>query len=540
MKFPLIHKKPLNPEKLAHRRLLLTDPNSLIGYRIDDGHIGHIKLMSVLGVGGNGVVYHAVECFLVDTPQSAEPRQFAVKALSKVGLEPRQVKTLEREFEMHMHVSGHPNIVTFHGIIEEDDFFFVLLDYVPGGDIFDMMDLHRAYVGNDELIKSVFLQLIDAVEHIHGLGISHRDIKPENILCKDGGSRIMLADFGLGTDRKVVRDYGLGSEPYMAPQCFGGFWRKLGPYSTPHADIWSLGVVLVNLACARNPWHKATEESGIYKQYLTDPNFLMQILPISSELNEVLKRMFTINPQARISLRDLRIKVQAIKRFALTDEELKQASPVVRSSVKRARDAQGQGPKLTPDAPHSAAASQIRNLTAEDIGRLETEAREDARDASLQYDQEARQSLFADADLDNVDDDVDDYPLFVTPTFSPALTIVVKESTPRAADAVTLNNDEAVFVLHDGELYSDLDSDGSDSDVDSDVPVTPESRPAADDVDIMVIPEISLDGPIHLHEVIASDVTLSKMDEIMPTLTPIVKTTTQKSESSEKKLVVVK
>jgi serine/threonine protein kinase len=215
MKFPLIHKKRLNVKKNDHKRLLLTDPNSLIGYRIDNGQI---KLMSVLGVGGNGVVYRAVECFPDDIPEPPEPRQYAVKALSKVGLEPREVRNLEREFELHTQVSGHPHIVTFHGIIEEDDFFFVLLDYIPGGDIFDMMELHRVYLGNDELIKSVFLQLIDAVEHIHSLGISHRDIKPENILCKDGGSYVMLADFGLGTDRRVVREYGLGSEPYMAPR----------------------------------------------------------------------------------------------------------------------------------------------------------------------------------------------------------------------------------------------------------------------------------------------------------------------------------
>lgn len=215
MKFPLIHKKRLNYKKTDHKRLLLTDPNSLIGYRIDNGHI---KLMSVLGVGGNGVVYKAVECFDDDIPEPPEPRQYAVKALSKVGLEPRQVRNLESEFELHTQVSGHPHIVTFHGIVEEDDFLFILLDYVPGGDIFDMMELHRAYLGKDDLIKSVFLQLIDAVEHIHSLGISHRDIKPENILCKDGGSFVMLADFGLGTDRRVVRDYGLGSEPYMAPR----------------------------------------------------------------------------------------------------------------------------------------------------------------------------------------------------------------------------------------------------------------------------------------------------------------------------------
>ena len=212
MKFPFSrkHQKPV-----SHKRMLLTDPNSLIGYRIDDGRI---KLMSVLGIGGNGVVYHAVECCPVDMPQPTHPLQFAIKALSKVGLEPYQLRDLEREFEIHTRVSDHPNVVTFHGIVDKTDFVFVVLDYLPEGDIFDMIEVHRVYIGNDELIKSVFLQLIDAVEHCHALGVSHRDIKPENILCKDGGSRILLADFGLSTNRKVVQEYGLGSEPYMAPR----------------------------------------------------------------------------------------------------------------------------------------------------------------------------------------------------------------------------------------------------------------------------------------------------------------------------------
>ena len=217
--------------------MLLPDPNSLIGYRINDGHI---KLMSVLGVGGSGVVYHAVECCTADLLQPTDPRQFAIKALSKVGLEPDEVHRLELEFELHTRVSDHPNVVTFHGIIEEEDFFFVLLDYLPEGDIFDKMEIDRVYVGNDDLIKSVFLQLIDVVEYCHNLGVSHRDIKPENILCKDGGSHILLADFGLGTDCRVVQEYGLGSESYMAPRTHPPFHHPCPSPLTWRRMLWWL------------------------------------------------------------------------------------------------------------------------------------------------------------------------------------------------------------------------------------------------------------------------------------------------------------
>jgi len=88
--------------------------------------------------------------------QPTNPHQFAIKALSKVGLPANQLHLLELEFDLHASVSSHPNVVTFHGVIEEEDFFFVLLDYLPEGDIFDMMEIHRVYIGHDDLIKSVF------------------------------------------------------------------------------------------------------------------------------------------------------------------------------------------------------------------------------------------------------------------------------------------------------------------------------------------------------------------------------------------------
>lgn len=229
----------------------------------------------------------------------------------------------------------------------------------------------------------------------------------------------------------------------------------------------------------------------------------MNVLPISSELNEVLKCMFTINPQSRISLPELRIKVQAIKSFTLTEKELRRASPTVRNLVKKGADVQRQ-PTLTPGAPHTAVVRRITNLTTEDIERLENDARDDAREKSLCQEQEARRSLFVDADYDDDDDDEDDYPLFMSPTFSFTLTAVEQNSTPRASDSANLDV-EPIFVINNSE--SDLDSE---SDVET-TPPTPESHPTADaDVGIAVVPEIQLDGNFQPEE--PSTPTLSPKD----------------------------
>lgn len=212
--------------------------------------------------------------------------------------------------------------------------------------------------------------------------------------------------------------------------------------------------------------------------------------------------MFAINPQARISLADLRIMIQAITSFTLTEQELLLAAPVVRDSVKKTSEAQRE-PTLTPGASHTLVARQITNLTAEDIERLESEARGDARDASLLQEQEARRSLFTDVQLDEDEDDDCSYPLFISPTFSPTPTIVVHDYTHRVYDRTLLLDVDPAFVI---------DGSDSDSDVDSDAPITPQSHPTGDDdVDIAVVPEIDLDdGGFQLHKANISTLLLTE------------------------------
>ena len=70
--------------------------------------------------------------------------------------------------------------------------------------------------------------------------------------------------------------------------------------------MWSLGVILVNLTCGRNPWKRASAEDATFRAYLKDPRFLSSILPISPELEGILRRIFECNPAKRISIRELR------------------------------------------------------------------------------------------------------------------------------------------------------------------------------------------------------------------------------------------
>lgn len=70
--------------------------------------------------------------------------------------------------------------------------------------------------------------------------------------------------------------------------------------------MWSLGVILVNLICGRNPWKRASSEDTTFRAFMQDSNFLASILSISSGLNWILQRIFEIDPKRRISLDALR------------------------------------------------------------------------------------------------------------------------------------------------------------------------------------------------------------------------------------------
>jgi serine/threonine protein kinase len=165
------------------------------------------------------------------------------------------------------------------------------------------------------MVKSIFLQILDAVNFCHMIGIYHRDLKPENILVTNGGNTVKLADFGLATTERITSDYGCGSTFYMSPECQQTTPRPFASYASAPNDVWSLGVILVNLTCGRNPWKRACFEDSTFRAYMRDRSFLNTILPISDELNGILARIFEPDPSQRITLPELKDAILACGQF---------------------------------------------------------------------------------------------------------------------------------------------------------------------------------------------------------------------------------
>ncbi|RDB29785.1 Negative regulator of sexual conjugation and meiosis [Hypsizygus marmoreus] len=276
---------------------------------------GSLQLVEVLGVGGYGVVYRAVETC------TSKPQSFAVKCLLHAQAQSSIRRQLHiREIALHQISSAHPGVITLHRVIEDDNYTYIVMDYAPDHDLFTQILNNCRYIGNDALIKHVFLQLLDAVEYCHSLGIYHRDLKPENVLCFDEGLRVAITDFGLATTEKISGELRTGSIYHMSPECQGGGFAPNGSYSPMSNDVWSLGIILLNLATGRNPWRTATQDDLTFQAYLRNPlSFFPSVLPVSTEVNALLIQMLHVDWTQRMTLAEVREEMEDIERFYASD-----------------------------------------------------------------------------------------------------------------------------------------------------------------------------------------------------------------------------
>lgn len=182
-----------------------------LSLKLIDG--SRVQLLNVLGAGAYGTIYRALD----RTVFSVHPAFLAVKVMPLTDRQTRRGVYQAREIGYHNYLSGHPNIIKLHRVVRDSQFMYIIMDYCPGGDLFKIVSYTKQLARNNALIKSMFLQLLDAVAACHQNGIYHRDLKPENILVSPDITHLYLSDFGLSTRTEKASTFGTGSGYYMSP-----------------------------------------------------------------------------------------------------------------------------------------------------------------------------------------------------------------------------------------------------------------------------------------------------------------------------------
>uniref|UniRef100_A0A1D1YSL5 Negative regulator of sexual conjugation and meiosis n=1 Tax=Anthurium amnicola TaxID=1678845 RepID=A0A1D1YSL5_9ARAE len=256
------YQQPLKPGPLSSPSILPFNIGSTIVNPVD-GSAYH--LIQPLGNGSYAVVYMVLE--------KNTGKYYALKCLSKANLSDYHLEIQHNEVRIHERLS-HPNIVKLDNYFDTPDWLFLVLEYCEGQDLYywltqnndDKDPITGRLLSEKEhmaIVKDVFIQILDAVGYCHKNGVAHRDLKPENfiVMIKNDdefkGIQVKLTDFGLATDEIDSVDFDCGSKPYMSYECRN---PTNDTYNTRLADIWSLGIILLNLLYRRSPWADPNSE----------------------------------------------------------------------------------------------------------------------------------------------------------------------------------------------------------------------------------------------------------------------------------------
>ena len=192
------------------------------------------ELKELVGQGGMADVYLAYDDIL--------KREVAVKILrSSLTGDPIYITRFHREARAAAALC-HRNIVEIYDVGEEDDLYYIVMEYVRGQTLKELINKRGAlhYVEAVDIMK----QVVSATALAHSMGIVHRDLKPQNILVTDSGI-VEIADFGIASIQSLSQvtqtDTIMGSLHYLAPEI------ARGEKATPQSDIYALGVVFYEL-----------------------------------------------------------------------------------------------------------------------------------------------------------------------------------------------------------------------------------------------------------------------------------------------------
>ncbi|CAN5578775.1 hypothetical protein BH20ACI3_BH20ACI3_39560 [soil metagenome] len=302
---------------------MLADDRKIVGKQI-----GRYEVLSRIGRGGMGEVFLAQDMTL--------GRKVALKLLrTDFTRNEERVRRFRQEAQAASALN-HPNILTIHEIGQEGDLHFMATEYVEG-------EMPRQHISRARItlvqVLDIAAQVASALAAAHHAGIIHRDIKPENIMVRTDGY-VKVLDFGLAklTDPKTAHSEAptlvkvetepgvvMGTVSYMSPE------QARGLAVDARTDIWSLGVMIYELATGRQPFEGETASDVMSLILQKEPMPLAHSWPeVPGELERIVRKALRKDKEERYqTIKDLLIDLRNLRKELELEAEMERSTPPI-------------------------------------------------------------------------------------------------------------------------------------------------------------------------------------------------------------------
>ncbi len=280
-------------------------------------HVGRYHVLDLLGAGGMGRVYRALDATL--------GREVAIKGLSDAFRgDPLSLRRFEREARVLATLS-HPNIATIYGFERLNGSPYLVLERVEGETL--AQRLARGRVPVDEAI-GLAVQIVAGLEEAHAKGVIHRDLKPSNVMLTPE-RHVKLVDFGLAKTAAVEPGHVASAEPITQVGVVVGTARYMSPEQVKgedvdtRTDVWAFGCVLYEMLTAR-PVFGGRSVSEVAAGVLRDePDWSALPADVPRAVTRLIRRCLRRDPRTRLQhIGDARIELVDVEQDPDRSSEL--------------------------------------------------------------------------------------------------------------------------------------------------------------------------------------------------------------------------
>lgn len=229
--------------------------------------------------------------------------KYAVKIVDKTYYTPHEIEALRE-------LNGHRGVVSFIEHFIDDEFVFMVFEYLAGGELLERIKTHTRFT--ESIAKKYFRQIVEATAYIHSKNYVHRDLKPENILLVNkSNADLKLIDFGFAR-QQAEQEHGSVAFTlnYAAPEALTGEAADMP------RDLWSLGVILYVMLCGTTPFFQEEWNNNNHSEKLDkvlnnikagEINEELEVYRVLSDnVKDLIRGLLSVDPKLRYTMNDVK------------------------------------------------------------------------------------------------------------------------------------------------------------------------------------------------------------------------------------------